>query len=108
MVAPSFRPRSSRTISFFVPPASRWDLDFRLAVSLSLFLAAFVAAFAVLAFFPPRVVFNVASFVVVLSVVATSVLIVISFLAGDPRGTIHHSGWPRKRVERSEEKIAAC
>ena len=42
---------------------------------------------------------------VVLSVVATSVLIVISFLAVDPRLTIHHSGWRGKRVERSEEKI---
>src|SRR5262249_44113471 len=72
------------------------------------FLAAFVAAFAVFAFFPARFVFNVASFVVVLSVVATSVLIVISFLAVDPPLTIHHSGWPGKRVERSEERIAVC
>ena len=70
---------------------------------MSLLLAAVMAAFAVLAFFPPRFVFNVASFVVV-SVVATSVLIVISFLAVDPRLTIHHSGWLGKRVERSKER----
>src|SRR5262249_25726980 len=72
-------------------------LGFPFGRSAVLFLAAPLAAFAVLAFFPPRFVFNVASFVVVLSVVAASVLIVISFLAVDPRLTIHHSGWPGKR-----------
>ena len=37
-----------------------------------------------------------------------SMLLGFSFLAVDPRLTIHHSGWPGKRVERSEEKIAGC
>jgi hypothetical protein len=101
------RRRSSRTSAFFVPPAaSRDGFDFRLAafrfsIFLAVAFAALVATFAVLTFFPARFVFGVSCCVVPeFSLMAISVFIVISsFLAVDPRVTIHHSGSPGKRAK---------
>jgi hypothetical protein len=101
VVAPSFRRKSASTIAFFVSAAGlAAGFDFRIAGLFFLVLAvAFAAAFAVFAFFV-RFGFEGARSVSV--VVVVSVLIVSSsFLAGDPRLTIHHSGAEGKRVERT-------